>query len=216
MFQKFRMKLSRISDDVAFFAENTCHAIKNINNVPNLSHKLRQFRSDCFDIRIMHRLLNGYRNQQITSYDDQFIQKLEQYNIIGESVWSIISDFKPKDDDKFGHCFERSYLMFLCNHDAVWVYGKNQNLAIKYGKQNSTHAWVEIGDFVYDPTSVQRYPRKMYYEMLKISHVKKMTHEKYHEEGVNANLIMMVKDYIKMLEPYIEKQKNNIKILFDY
>ena len=221
MFQKVRRKLARISGNISFFAENVCQMIKNIKQVPTASQKLKQFRSDCFDIRIMHRLMYGYRTCQITAYDDEFVQNLKQYHILGTTVFAIINDFKPDEDsNEVGHCLERSFLMFLCNHDSVWVYGNNQNLAIKHGKQNSTHAWVEVGNFVYDPTTIQRYPKKLYYNMLKINHVKKLTYGNYQQNGVDENLITMLKKYIRTIKPCIEKrikkQKNNNEISFDY
>lgn len=221
MFQKVRRRLSRISEDISLFAENVCQMIKNINQVPTVSQKLKQLRSGCFDMRIMHHLKNGYRTCQITAYDDEFVQNLKQHHISGETVFTIINDFKPDEDsNEVGHCLERSFLMFLCNHDSVWVYGNNQNLAIKYGKQNSTHAWVEIGNFVYDPTTIRRYPKKLYYNMLKINHVKKLTYGNYQQNGVDDNLITMLKEYIGTIKPCIEKQikkqKNNIEISFDY
>ena len=38
-------------------------------------------------------------------------------------------------------------------------------LEILHGNDHSGHGWIEIGNYVYDPTYLQKFDKNLYYEM---------------------------------------------------
>ena len=176
--------------------------------------KLRYLQRSLFERRMLRYLIKGHDTQKITEFDDEFNQKLKNKVIQNLSVYQIIHDFKPNEErDKVGFCFERSFLMFISNKDAVFVKGKNKILELKYDKNSAQHAWIEVGDFVYDPTTVTRYPKSLYYKMLKVTNVDKVTHEELAHGHVHGNFVNAIGEYLKLIQARINQQ-NRINEMF--
>lgn len=78
-----------------------------------------------------------------------------------------------------GTCYERSLYMFLALNDALLVRGNNMDLEYNYGKGHGGHGWVEIDNFVYDPSLMLRFDKDTYYRLYGCSNVKKMDRDTY-------------------------------------
>ena len=84
-----------------------------------------------------------------------------------------------------GTCYDRSFYMFLALDDAVLVRGNSILLEYCYGKGNGGHGWVEVGDFVYDPSAMLKFDKKTYYSLYGFSDVRKVDKKTYLAENKN-------------------------------
>ena len=78
--------------------------------------------------------------------------------------------------------------MFFCFEDAKLVRGDNKDLELLYGKENAGHGWVEIGDYVYDPSTMKRYDKDLYYKIFEPSNIYKGSKEEYCSYQENKKL----------------------------
>ena len=72
-----------------------------------------------------------------------------------------------------GTCYERSLYMFLALDDAILVRGDNKDLEYNYGPGHEGHGWVELGNYVYDPSLGLRFDKEYYYKLYQCTNVKK-------------------------------------------
>ena len=200
-------KLSQLSESFAVYKDRAQQMVNDVITAPKVSQKLKHFQQAAFEMRLAHFLIKGYLNDKISPYDDDFKQKLESNRINEMSVNTIIHDFEPSANADNGHCFERSFLMFMCVDDALWVQGDNKILELKYGKEDASHAWVEVGNSVYDPTTLLKYPKDLYYKMLKVSNVIKLSHKDIAQRNdIAPKLLTMVNYYLSTIKGQVQNQ----------
>lgn len=114
---------------------------------------------------------------RIVPFDDEFYEKLNHTYISGLPVSIHIKYLKPSLPP--GKCCDRSLYMFFCFDDAILVRGNNKNLELEYGKKNSTHGWIEMDNYVYDPSLLMRFDKDLFYQIYKPKKVSKCTKEEY-------------------------------------
>ena len=73
-----------------------------------------------------------------------------------------------------GTCYDRSLYMFLALDDAILVRGNNKDLEYNYGKGDEGHGWVEVGNYVYDPSLMVKFDKDTYYALYRCSNVSKI------------------------------------------
>lgn len=179
MDKKAVSKLTRLRAHVTAEIQETQAMWHNVVTTPGVVPKLKCLRREMFDKRVFHTLIEGFGTGKITHFAEDFYAKMNNTYISGLPVAMGIKYFQPNKDAKDGKCFARSFAMFMCFDDALWVQGNNKCLALAHGKEKARHAWIEIGDDVYDPTSLLKFPKDLYYKMLKVSNVVKYTHAEY-------------------------------------
>lgn len=125
----------------------------------------------------------GIKEGKIVPFDDEFYNKMSHvyFNCIPISMH--IKYLRPTMGP--GKCYDRSLYMFFCFDDSLLVRGDIKVLEVKYGKKQAGHGWIEIGDYVYDPTTLMRYEKEYYYQLYKISNVQKTSKEEYNK--INNN-----------------------------
>ena len=131
----------------------------------------------------------GLSEGTIIPFDDDFYDQLSHtyFNCLPVSI--NIKYLKPILSP--GKCDSRSLYMFFCFDDALLVRGDKFNLELMYGKENAGHGWIEIGDYVYDPTMLVRFDRDFYYQMFSPTNVSKATKDDYvsvNEDFYNESL----------------------------
>lgn len=119
----------------------------------------------------------GIEDGRIVSFDDEFYNLLKETYISGLPVSIHIKHLKPKVSP--GKCYERSLYMFLSLKDSILVRGDVKDLEYRFGKEKAGHGWIEIGNYVYDPSHLKRFDKDLYYEMYKPTKIKKCTHKEY-------------------------------------
>lgn len=119
----------------------------------------------------------GESHDKIVPFDDEFYEKLSHTFITSVPISIHIKYFKPKSFP--GHCYERSLFMFFCFDDALLVEADTKLLEYKYGKGNGKHCWIEIGNYVYDPTLLKRFEKNIYYKILCPFNIYKTNKEEY-------------------------------------
>lgn len=126
----------------------------------------------------MQLLLNkGVVDKKIIPFDDEFYEKLKNTYISGLPVSIHIKYLKPTLPP--GKCYDRSLYMFFCFDDAILVRGDNKDLELRYGKDDAGHGWIEMDNYVYDPSLMMRFDKDLYYEIYKPTNVSKYTKEEY-------------------------------------
>lgn len=119
----------------------------------------------------------GFNNEDIIPFDDEFYSKLNNTFVSCLPVSFHIKYLKPTLPP--GKCYDRSLYMFFCFDDALLVRADIKDLELRYGKEKAGHGWIEIGDYVYDPSSRLRFKKDLYYDIYKPYNVSKVNKEEY-------------------------------------
>lgn len=119
----------------------------------------------------------GIADGKIVPFDEDFYRCMSNTYFASIPVSMHIKYLRPKTGP--GKCYDRSLYMFFCFDDALLVRGDKLNLELMYGKDNAGHGWIEIGDYVYDPTMLMRFDRELYYKMFSPTNVSKVTKDDY-------------------------------------
>ena len=119
----------------------------------------------------------GIVDKKIIPFDDAFYEKMNHIYIFGLPVSIHIKYLKPTLAP--GKCYDRSLYMFFCFDDAVLVRGDNKDLELKYGRDDAGHGWIEIDDYVYDPSLMMRFDKKLYYDIHKPIKISKCNKDEY-------------------------------------
>ena len=133
---------------------------------------------------------------KITEFDEEIYERMKDTIISCLPVSIFIKHSKhlfPK-----GSCYDRSLYMFLALDDAILVRGNNKDLEYRFGKSNSGHGWVEVGDYVYDPSLMLKFDKATYYKLYGCSNVKKVDRETYasrHQKFIDEHVSYDSTDY---------------------
>ncbi len=122
----------------------------------------------------------GMREGKITEFEPEIFDKMKNTIIacFPVSIYIKYSNYLfPK-----GTCYDRSLYMFLALDDALLVRGDNLDLIYNFGSSCGGHGWIEIGDYVYDPSLMLKYDKDTYYKIYGCSNVFKIDKETYMRE----------------------------------
>lgn len=131
----------------------------------------------------------GFKEGKIVYFDNEFYDKMNNTYINSMPVSMHIKYLRPILPP--GKCYDRSLMMFLCFDDALLVRADKKALEYQYGKAEAGHGWIEIGNYVYDPTTLLRFDKDLYYKIFLPSDIMKYTAEEYRK--INPDFY----DYIK-------------------
>lgn len=116
----------------------------------------------------------GLIDKNIVPFDDEFYERMSHAYFNGIPISMHIKYLKPLPVMP-GGCYDRSLLMFFCFPEALLCRGDHKDLELNYGKKNAGHGWIEIGDYVYDPSLLKRFDRKLYYNIYMPTNISKCT-----------------------------------------
>ena len=120
----------------------------------------------------------GLMEKKIVPFDDEFYEKMSHTYFNGIPISMHIKYLKPLPCMD-GKCYDRSLFMFFCFPEAILCRGDIKNLELSYGKEKAGHGWIEMGDYVYDPTLLMRFEKELYYNIYMPFNVIKTTTEEY-------------------------------------
>ena len=123
----------------------------------------------------------GLKDGSIVPFDEEFYDAMSHTYIFDIPVSMEIKYLRPTM--KPGKCYDRSLYMFFCFDDALLVRGDNKDLELKYGKDDAGHGWIEIGNYVYDPSLLLKFDKELFYEMYSPTNVVKYNKEDYIKEN---------------------------------
>jgi len=117
------------------------------------------------------------KNRKITKFDNEIYEKMNDTIIacLPVSFYIRYSNYLFPDHT----CYERSLYMFLAIDNAILVRGKKKTLEYNYGKGQEGHGWVEIGNYVYDPSLMLKFDKDTYYSLYGCSDISKIDRENY-------------------------------------
>ena len=119
----------------------------------------------------------GVLTGAITPIDDEFFNRLKDTIITGIPVYFYIKYLRPVNG--LGKCYDRSLYMFFALKEATLVRASVRPLELKFGPDGSGHGWIEMDGYVYDPTTLCRYTKDIYYKINKPKDITKCTVEEY-------------------------------------
>lgn len=117
---------------------------------------------------------------KVTEFDDEIFEKMKNTIIACFPVSFYIKH--SKHTFPVGTCYDRSLYMFLALDDAVLCRGNNKDLEYNYGKGHEGHGWVEVGDYVYDPSLMLKFDKNTYYKLYGTTDVVRTDKETYLKE----------------------------------
>ena len=106
--------------------------------------------------------------------------------------------------------------MFLCFEDAKLVYACSNYRNSVYRTSNNAHNWIEIGDSVYEPDTLCRYDKELYYEIYEPYDIKAYDLEEYckdNNQSIDEIVTTHIEDYKSggkyayLLPKYVESVK---------
>lgn len=137
----------------------------------------KEIRKKLFFTRFHVLAAKASQQGKITEFDDEIYQKMNNTIIACFPVSFFIKHSKHMF--ALGTCYERSLYMFLALDNAILVRGNNKDLEYNYGEGHGGHGWVEVGDYVYDPSTMLKYDKETYYELYGCTDVTKTDKETY-------------------------------------
>lgn len=125
----------------------------------------------------------GILEEKITHFDEELYSKMNNvyFNCIPISMH--IKYLRPTTPP--GKCYDRSLFMFFCFDDALLVRGDVKDLELNYGKARAGHGWIEIGDYVYDPSKLLKFDKELYYKIYSPTNVHKISKDEYNKNTNN-------------------------------
>ena len=119
----------------------------------------------------------GIKEGKIVPFDEEFYKKMSNKYIACIPISIRIKYLKPLLPP--GQCMDRSLYMFFCFDDALLVRADVKNLELAYGKEAAMHGWIEIGNYVYDPSLTLKFDKDLYYEIYSPTNIRKTNKEDY-------------------------------------
>lgn len=136
---------------------------------------------NCFQKLYMYKVylqvLKGLQQGKIVPFDEEFYKSMSTTYFNCLPVSMHIKYLRPSSPP--GKCYDRSLYMFFCFDDALLVRADNKDLEVRFGKENAGHGWIEIGNYVYDPSLLLRFDRELYYKIYKPSNISKTSVTEY-------------------------------------
>jgi len=151
--------------------------------------KLDNLKKKLYFTRLNILFNKGLKEGKITRFDEGIFDKMSNTII----ACLPVSLYIKYSNHLFaqGTCYDRSLYMFLALNDALLVRGDNKDLEYNYGKGHGGHGWVEIGDYVYDPSLMLKFDKDTYYSIYGCSNVKKIDKQNYllqHQDFVDEHV----------------------------
>lgn len=139
--------------------------------------KLDSIKKKLYFTRLNILFNKGLKEGKITRFDEEIFDKMNNTIIacLPVSLYIKYSNHLFAE----GTCYDRSLYMFLALDDALLVRGDNIDLEYNYGKGHEGHGWIEIGDYVYDPSLMLKFDKDTYYSIYGCSNVKKIDKKSY-------------------------------------
>ncbi len=151
----------------------------------------------------------AYTEGKIVPIEEEFMDELKKRFWVGMSVYMHIKYFIPISPFQTGRCWDRTRLMLMCHPNATRAIGNVKTLeySAKGDKNLAGHSWLEIGDYVYDPTTLMRYEKELYYQIHKPYDVIYETQEEFLASNkTNAMMKTVVTSSIDEYMPGGEKR----------
>lgn len=195
-----------------------CYYISRLRGIKMLEN----LKKDIYFKKLSILLKYYYSEGKISLFDDEIFKRMERTYICALPVALQIKYaryFFPE-----GSCYDRSLYMFLALDNAILVRGDIKSLEYLYGKDCAGHAWIELGDFVYDPTTMQKFDKDVYYILYECSNVEKINKEEYlktNRDFVRQSVSYDIKDFLPngrkrmQLASIVMQIKNNVKCMND-
>lgn len=151
--------------------------------------KLQDIKKKLYFTKINFLFNKALQNGKISGFDEEIFEKMSDTIIacLPVSLYIKYSNYLFAQ----GTCYDRSLYMFLALDDALLVRGDNKDLEYNYGKENGGHGWIEVGNFVYDPSLMLKFDKDIYYMLYGCSNVSKIDKETYlqqHKEFVDVHV----------------------------
>lgn len=159
-------------------------------------NRIQKLKKKLYNKRIEVLFDKGVAEGKITGFDEEIYEKMDGTVIACLPVSLYIKFSKHLFPQ--GTCYDRSLYMFLALDDAVLVRGNNKDLEINHGKGHGGHGWVEVGNFVYDPSLMARFDKDLYYKIYGCSSVVKTDKVSYlenHKDFVEQNVSTDFNDF---------------------
>lgn len=121
----------------------------------------------------------GLQDGRIVEFNDEFYSILKNTLVSGIPVSIHMKYLKPKIAP--GRCYDRSLDMFFCFPNALLVRANDKALEYRFGKDSAGHGWMEIGEYVYDPSLLMRFDKDLYYKIFEPSDITKIDKDTYNQ-----------------------------------
>lgn len=124
---------------------------------------LKKVKKELYFLKMKLLISQGLNNGSIVPFEDVLYENLSKVYFNGYPLSLQIKYLKPTIPP--GQCEDRSWFITMAFEDALWVSGDVKDLELKYGKDGAWHFWVEHDGWVYDPSSLYKFKKELYYKI---------------------------------------------------
>ena len=138
---------------------------------------VQMIKTNIYNFKLKKLLVKGIKSGEVTQFSDELYKQMSQTFVAGLPVSIHIRYLNPTSGP--GKCLDRSLYMFFCFDNALLVRGDCEDLAMRFGSEDSEHGWIEIDDYVYDSSLLLRFKKDLYYELYRPTNVVKCSKDEY-------------------------------------
>lgn len=124
---------------------------------------------DLYMIKYNALFQSGVKKGLIHPFEQDLYDRLSRVYFCGIPLSISLKYLKPTSVP--GKCYDRSLFITMGFTDAILVRGDQKDLALRYGQADAGHGWVEHDGWVYDPSSLLKIRKDLYYEMFSPNNV---------------------------------------------
>lgn len=132
-------------------------------------------------------IAQGLTNGNVVPFEKTLYEKLSKVYFSGYPLSLQIKYLIPTSGP--GQCEDRSWFITMAFDDALWVSGDLKQLELDYGKKSAWHFWVEHDGWVYDPTSLYKFKKELYYKIFMPTNVIVRTSDVYKKHEWYQNVV---------------------------
>ena len=136
-------------------------------------------------------LAQGEKKGEILPFEDELYDRLNEVYFNGIPLSIHLKFLKPTMPP--GQCYDRSLWITMGFENAILVRGDIKSLELSCGKDSAGHGWVENDGWVYDPTSLLKFKKELYYKMFLPQNVhyyscKEYSSHEWYQDIINTSL----------------------------
>ena len=140
---------------------------------------LKKVKKELFFLKMHLLITKGLSDGRIQHIDDEFYKETDKVIFNSIPITFHLKYLKPMTGP--GKCYDRSLFMFFCFPDSLLCRGEHLDLTYRFGEGHGGHGWLEMGDYVYDPSSLLRFDKELYYEIYGVTDIRRTNLEEYNK-----------------------------------
>lgn len=148
----------------------------------------------------------GLSKGNIVPFEKELYDRLNKIYFVGIPMSMYLKYLKP-NNKLLKQGLDRSLFITMGLKEATLARGNVKNLELEFGKEHALHGWVECGKWVYDPTTLLKFKKDLYYKIYEPTNISYSKPEEYTDDTWYQEIIHTA---LKDLKPNGKKREDLI------